>query len=144
MIHTRIIKYIIFGSTCLFFKTIFNHFFYKYCQLILGCSFVHYLTRELDLDILCGNFKNCNFSYLHFSCSSKSLLPLTGHDYHAKFLIKITSIYKFSLSVCLFVFNKRQNGWTDRAQILYRTSNHPRQGLWKTRISKISLQNSIF
>ena len=31
------------------------------------------------------------------------------------------SIYKFSLSVCLFVClfvsNKRQNGWTDRAQI---------------------------
>ena len=27
------------------------------------------------------------------------------------------SIYKFGLSVCLFVSNKRQNGWTDRAHI---------------------------
>ena len=30
---------------------------------------------------------------------------------------KLLSIYKFGLSVCLFVSNKRQNGWTDRAQI---------------------------
>ena len=28
------------------------------------------------------------------------------------------SIYKLSLSVCLFVSKKRQNAWTDQAQIL--------------------------
>ena len=36
------------------------------------------------------------------------------------------SIYKFSLGVCLFESNKRQNGWTDRAQFLqyfYMTGN---------------------
>ena len=29
----------------------------------------------------------------------------------------LSSLYKFGLSVCLFVSNKRQNGRTDRAQI---------------------------
>jgi len=44
-----------------------------------------------------------------------------------------------SVCDCVFVSNKRQNGWTDRAQILI----DPREGLWK--ISKICLQqNSIF
>ena len=58
------------------------------------------------------------------------------------------SIYKFGLSVCLFVClfvsNKRQNGWTDRAQIFCGTSRDPREGLWKIKISNICLhQNSI-
>ena len=39
------------------------------------------------------------------------------------------SIYKFGLSVCLFVSNKRQNGWTDRAQIFCGTSRDHREGL---------------
>ena len=38
--------------------------------------------------------------------------------------------------VCLFVSNKRQNGWTDRAQILCRTSRDPREGLWMIKIKK--------
>ena len=55
------------------------------------------------------------------------------------------SIYKFGLSVCLFVSNKRQNGWTDRAQIFCGTSRDPRGGLWMIKFSKICLhQNSIF
>ena len=61
-------------------------------------------------------------------------------------------LYKFGLSVCLgvclsvwlFVSNKRQNGWTDRAQIFCGTSRDPREGLWKIIISNICLhQNSI-
>ena len=49
------------------------------------------------------------------------------------------------LSVCLFVSNKRQNSWTDKAQILCGTSYFPREGLWIIKISKICLhQNSIF
>ena len=49
------------------------------------------------------------------------------------------------LSVCLFVSNKRQNGWTDRAQIFCVTSRDPREGLWMIKISNICLhQNSIF
>ena len=44
------------------------------------------------------------------------------------------SIYKFGLSaclfVCLFVSNKRQNGWTDRAKFFCGTSRDHRKGLW--------------
>ena len=62
------------------------------------------------------------------------------------------SIYKFGLSVCLFVWvsvclfvsNKRQNVWTDRAQIFCGTSRDPREGLGMIKISNICLhQNSI-
>ena len=48
------------------------------------------------------------------------------------------SIYKFGLSVslfvCLFVSNKRQIGWTDRAQIFCGTSRDHREGLWMIKI----------
>ena len=45
---------------------------------------------------------------------------------------------------CLFVSNKRQNGWTDRAQIFCGTSRDSREGLWMIKISNIRLhQNSI-
>ena len=37
-------------------------------------------------------------------------------------------------SVCLFASNKRQNGWTDRVQILCGTSRDPREGLWIIKI----------
>jgi len=58
---------------------------------------------------------------------------------------KSLSIYKFGLSVCLFVSDKRQNGWTDRAKIFCGTSRDPREGLWMIKISNICLhQNSIF
>ena len=33
------------------------------------------------------------------------------------------------VGVCLFVSNKRQNGWSDLAQILCGTSHDPREGL---------------
>ena len=63
-----------------------------------------------------------------------------------------SSIYKFGLSVCFFclsvcffVSNKRQNGWTDRAQIFCGTSRDHREGLWMIKISNSCLhQNSIF
>ena len=48
-------------------------------------------------------------------------------------------------SACLFVSNKRQNGWTDRDQIFCESLHDPGEGLWMIRISKIRLQqNSIF
>ena len=57
-------------------------------------------------------------------------------------------IHIYTLRVCPFfvvVSNKRQNGWTDRAQILCGTSHDHREGLWMIKISKICLQqNSIF
>ena len=49
------------------------------------------------------------------------------------------------MSVRVFVSNKRQNGWTDRAQIFCGTSRDHREGLWMIKISNICLlQNSIF
>ena len=56
------------------------------------------------------------------------------------------SISIYIYFACLFVVsNKRQNGWTDRAQILCGTSRDPREGLWMIKFSKICLyQNSIF
>ena len=45
--------------------------------------------------------------------------------------------------VCLFVSNKRPNGWTDRAQILCRTSHDYREGLWIIKSLKISLQRNL-
>ena len=39
------------------------------------------------------------------------------------------SVYKFSLSVFLFVSNKGQNGGTDQAQIFGGTSRDHREGL---------------
>ena len=48
------------------------------------------------------------------------------------------------MSVCLFVSNKRQNGWTDRAQIFCVASMDSREGVWIIKISNICLhQNSI-
>ena len=48
------------------------------------------------------------------------------------------------LFVCLFVSNKRRNGWTDRAQIFCGTSRDPREGSWMIEILNICLhQNSI-
>ena len=49
-----------------------------------------------------------------------------------------------SLYFHMFESNKRQNGWTDLAQILCGTLHGPREGLWMIKISKICLhQNSI-
>ena len=45
----------------------------------------------------------------------------------------------------MFVSNKRQNGWTDRAQIFCGKSRDPREGLSMIKILNICLhQNSIF
>ena len=46
-------------------------------------------------------------------------------------------IYFLGLSVCLFVTNKHQNGWTNRAQILCGTSYNPKKGLCLLRIQKV-------
>ena len=38
----------------------------------------------------------------------------------------------------MLVSNKRQNGWTDQAQILCGTSRDQRQGLWMIKLKKIT------
>ena len=47
----------------------------------------------------------------------------------------INIIIVYTMLVCLFVSNKRQNGYTDRAQILCGTSRDSREGLWMIKIS---------
>jgi len=49
-------------------------------------------------------------------------------------------VNSFGLSVCLFVSNKRQNGWTDQAQIFCGTSSEHREGLWMIKIKKCVLK----
>jgi len=46
-------------------------------------------------------------------------------------------IYFACLSVSLFVSNKGQNDWTDRAQIFCGTSCDPMEGLWMIEFTKI-------
>ena len=92
--------------------------------------------------------RNRHFSSLEAFFWQLSLLFLMKQC-ESNYMEKLQSIYKFSLSVCLgvclFVSNKRQNGWTDRAQIFGVTSQDPREGLWMIKFSKICLyQNSIF
>jgi len=48
------------------------------------------------------------------------------------------------LGVCLFVFSKRQNGWTDRAQIVWGNSRDPREGLWIIKILKFVFKSFYF
>ena len=62
--------------------------------------------------------KNVDYEDLHFLNKLLKIVHFSVNknfrSYEGSFLI---SIYKFGLSVWLFVSNKRQNGWTDRAQI---------------------------
>ena len=44
-------------------------------------------------------------------------------------------IQKFS-EINIYIFNKRQNGWTDQAQFFCGTSRDPRKDLWMIKISK--------
>ena len=47
--------------------------------------------------------------------------------------------------VGMFVFNKRQNGWTDGTQFFYETSRGPGKGLWMIKFLQICFrQNSDF
>ena len=53
-------------------------------------------------------------------------------------ITKNICIFFACMSVCLFVSNKRQNGWTDRAPIFCGTSHGPREGFWMIEFKKIA------
>ena len=53
-------------------------------------------------------------------------------------------IWLVCLFVCLFASNKRQNGWTDQAQIFCGTSRDPREGLWMIKGIEYLAQTQIF
>ena len=105
------------------------------------------ISIYIENAILHNSFSNkylsrCNSYSLDYQCQqcqSRELsppLPLGA----ISLAIFATSIYKFGSSVwvlvCLFVSNKRQNGWTDRAQIFCGTSRDHREDLWMTKIFK--------
>ena len=93
-------------------------------------------------------------AYSGEGCEVSASSPWTSKIYDFKWVLCpygcwALSKYKFGLSwclgVCLFVSNKRLNGYTDWAQIFFCGISHdPREGLCMIKISKISLQqNSI-
>ena len=127
--------------------------------LIKSCTYVYQGGLQVERDrmhrlvnimiIILQNIKMSWLLIFHvlktFSVHSKFISV-----YETTYLWKTSrlSIYKFSLSVCLFVCpcvsNKRQNGWTDRAQILCGSSRDPMEGLWVIKILKLCFhQNSI-
>ena len=69
------------------------------------------------------------------------LLPVSHNLFPVDHIL--LPVYHSVLPVDL-VSNKRQNGWTDRAQIFCGTARDSREGLWIIKISNICLhQNSI-
>ena len=85
------------------------------------------------------------FSYNYVVIRIQTLIKWNVNYFYLTSPVLYLYINLACLSVCLFVFNKRQNGWTDRAQIFCGTSRDPREGLWMIKFSKICLhQNSIF
>ena len=129
------------------FPPLLNNCSAHYFRIKLG-SFIAELGRS-------NHFKVIKNEFLNWTSIKK--MVKTYHQnwfYHfSQQIHKSESIYKFGSSVCLFVClsvcllvsNKRQNGWTDRAQISCGTSKDPREGLRMIKISNICLhQNSIF
>ena len=89
---------------------------------------------------------HCKFEKVFFTLNKSIVLVKLKKnpfvDQHLYINLACLSVMVF---VCLFVSNKRQNGWTDRAQSFCGTSRSPREGLWMIKISNIYLhQNSIF
>ena len=86
--------------------------------------FLFWQPQNLKHDlILLAFLKIILMIYIYFACRSVSWY-----------------IYILCLSVCFFVSNKRQNGWTDRTKILCVTSHDPSEVLWMLRITKNRLK----
>ena len=70
-----------------------------------------------------------------------------NHDVHKENMFTINledgheapSEASYTYFACLFVSNKRQHGWTNRAHIFCGTFRDPRKGLWMIEFSKICL-----
>ena len=92
-------------------------------------KFLKLITQVLETDYskgfmksLLANYRNCTIKGTNWTFATNS-----------NFLLYINLA---CLSVCLFVSNKRQNGWTDRAQIFWGILRDPREGLWMIKFSK--------
>ena len=97
----------------LWYKTVFHDhviFVDKYIDL-----------QKMDKHFFCQNINR----YFHSVCES---VFITFKTISKSWNCKSIYIYIYTLLVCLFVSNKHQNGWTDRAQILGWTSHDPMEG----------------
>ena len=124
---------------------------------------VNIFCKECRICRLRANCKSADMSKykvkLHFYAVNACIC--TDETLFLLFQVKYVFLYIFTASsnkhrnlyinlaclgaVCLFVSNKRQNDWSDRAQFFCGTSRDPREGLWMIKFSKICLhQNSIF
>ncbi len=91
-----------------------------------------------------------NLTFRNYNSRNKSQLPKLEDISQYKWLVFLSyqlrkkTRYYFHLYinlVCLFdVSNKRQNGWTDRAQIFCGTSHDHREGLWIINILKMCFE----
>ena len=70
--------------------------------------------------------KSVNFFCFVLQCSQREHV----HNWNRRYILCCL----FWVFVCLFLSNKRQNGWTDLAQILCGTSRDPREGLLMIKI----------
>ena len=101
--------------------------------------FLNHILYKVKLSLFCHFFHDMHLiqSRISWSTYFKSVLTVTIHK--IDFPIHLYLNFDW-VSVCLFVSNKRQNGWTDRAQILCRTSRDPMEGLWKwSKFKKINV-----
>ena len=124
-----------------------HNIIWKICSKNVVHNNLYGLSLEDKLiQMLKKKTKDISSEVKNFLVKEKVIFDCININQINSFRIKfcIPSIFKFGLSVCLFVSNKRQNGRTDRAQIFCGTSREPREGLWIIKISNISLyQNSI-
>ena len=79
-----------------------------------------------------------------FRQNFKKWLKIYNEDFYYLKNLRMCTFYSYTLLVWVSVFfssNKRQNSWTDRAQILCGTSHDPREGLWNIKTGKKILEN---
>ena len=104
-----------------FIKSLYNKYIYIWCIQIMRVNlfnihFIHFFLIMFQLPRV-----NSWLIYVKYYCMKKDVIMSTS--------TQCISIYKLCLLVCLFacvfVSNKRQNGWTDRTQI---GTSHSLQG----------------
>ena len=72
-------------------------------------------------DSLTKYFSNCSnyFNWPEIDVFAKTWFVRTSHTYSPLFIYIGLSFGFVLVFVCLFVFNKRQNGWTDQVQSFF-------------------------